>query len=668
MFKKYSFIKAMLMAALIICFAPFVYAQEPEEVDLLSLTLEDLMNVKVTSVSKKPQNLFDSAAAIYVITNKDLLHSGVTSIPEALRMVPGIHVARIDSNKWAVSSRGFNDRFTKKLLVLIDGRAVYTPSFSGVYWEVQDVMLEDVERIEVIRGPGASLWGANAVNGVINIITKQAVDTQGGLVSVGGGDTEQALGSIRYGALLGKDTYGRIYAKYLKRDEFEYEAGGDAGDDWETFRTGFRVDSKLTDSDNITVQGDFNIGDINQRAVNAPSLIPDYSQVVEDNVKVSGWNLLARWQRITSSTSNFNLQVYYDNTKREDIYVHEKRDSFDLDFQHQFTGINNHDLIWGVRYRYTKDDFTSPFLMEIDPASRSDDIFSAFIQDEISIVEDKLFLTLGSKFEHNDYSGYEIQPSGRLLWSPHPDHRVWASISRAVRTPSRGEHDGRLLVVTVPPDPPSLPFPMKVIIEGDSSFDSEELIAYEAGYRFVPEDDLSFDFAFFYNDYDELRNDVEGEVVFQEGFLVQPTSLRNDGDGYVYGLEVSTAWQPTKSLKTDLAYSYLNSEVPGMYSPKHQVSLRTNYSLSENFDIDIWLRYVDDFKARRSMPGGIGTYDIDEYVTLDLRMAWHLTKNLELIAAGQNLLDNSHLEFVQEILILPTEVSRSFYGKIKYSF
>jgi len=669
MIRKYFYINTILrITALIVCHAAFVYAQTPVEDTLINLSLEDLMNIEISSVSKKPQNLSDSAAAIFVITNKDLLHSGATTIPEALRMVPGVHVARIDANKWAVSCRGFNNRFTKKLLVLIDGRSVYTPSFSGVYWEVQDVLLEDVERIEVIRGPGASLWGANAFNGVINIITKHAADTLGGLVSAGGGNLERAFGSARYGFFLGKGTYGRIYAKYLKRDEFEYKAGGNAGDDWDSFHTGFRMDSKLTGPDDITFQGDFYTGDINQRAVNVPSMVPPYSRVVEDDVNVFGGNLLARWQHVLSSTSDFTLQAYYDRTEREDIYIHEKRDTFDLDFQHLFTPTDGHDILWGVRYRYTHDDLTHPYLLEIDPSSSSDHLFSFFCQDEISIVKEKLWLILGSKFEHNDYSGYEIQPSGRLLWAPHSHHRFWAAVSRAVRTPSRMEHDGRLNVVTVPPSSTFLPFPMQIIIAGDSSFDSEELIAYEAGYRFVPGHGFSLDFSFFFNDYDKLQKQVLALPVLKAGHIERSYFSTNDADGHVYGMELSAAWLPAGWVKTNLAYSFLNTDVTGMSAPKHQVSLRTSLSFAEDVDMDVWLRYVEDTKARRGSSTGMGTYDIDEYVTLDVRMAWRLTGNLELIAVGQNLLDEGHMEFVQEIITLPTEIPRSFYCAVKYSF
>lgn len=471
----------------------------PQHHDFLDMSLKELMSVSITSVSKKPQNLSDSAAAIFVITNEDLLRSGATSIPEALRMVPGIHVARIDSNKWAVSSRGFNNRFTKKLLVLVDGRTVYTPSFSGVYWEVQDVLLEDVERIEVIRGPGASLWGANAVNGVINIITKQASTTQGTLVSGGSGTTEKVFGQVRYGTALGEGVYGRIYGKYFNRDAFEYETGEDAGDNWDGARTGFRLDSQAAGPINFTLQGDLYTGNISQQAVNVPLPRPPYRQNVDDDADVSGGNILFRWQRTFSSASNITFQTYYDRTNRNDFYVHEQRDTFDFEFQHRFSPSQNHELIWGGGYRYTADDTTKRYVLDFEPDSRSDNLFNGFLQDEITLIDDSLWMILGAKLEHNNYSGIEIQPSGRLLWTPNAGHKFWTSVSRAVRTPSRVEHDGSLNVAMLPPPSPFMPFPISVTINGDESFDSEKLTAYEAGYRYTPDREISLDIAFFYN-------------------------------------------------------------------------------------------------------------------------------------------------------------------------
>ncbi|WP_269719594.1 TonB-dependent receptor plug domain-containing protein [Desulforapulum autotrophicum] len=436
-----------LFSFLFIIFTPFFLISlcfGANTTDLTQFSIEQLMEVQVTSVAKKSQGLSDSAAAIFVITNEDLRRSGVTNIPDALRMVPGMNVARIDSNKWAVNSRGFNGRFSAQLLVMIDGRSVYTPTFSGVYWEVNDVLLEDVDRIEVIRGPGATLWGANAVNGVINIITKSAKETQGGFVSAGAGNVEKTMAGFRYGGTTGKDITWRIYAKQNSRGAFEHLSGGDGNDDWKTTRTGFRMDSDLTARDNLTVQGDVYQGEINQDLFLISPTTPDsFMDTFPVETSVSGGNLLSRWERTLSSTSDLSLQVYYDTSRRTEDWINEDRDNVDIDFQHRFAPGARHEIIWGARYRYTQDDFSTSdkidtAIVQLDSDSRCDQLYSAFIRDEILFLDNRLHLTLGSKFEHNDYSGFEIQPSARVMWSMNPSHKFWGAVSRAVRTPSKG--------------------------------------------------------------------------------------------------------------------------------------------------------------------------------------------------------------------------------------
>jgi iron complex outermembrane receptor protein len=643
-----------------------------EESDLTGLSLEDLMGVKVTSVSKKEQSLSDSAAAVFVITNEDLRRSGVTSIPDALRMVPGLSVARISSSKWAVNSRGTANRFGGKLLVLIDGRSVYTPSFSGVYWEVQNVMLEDVERIEVIRGPGATLWGANAVNGVINIITRHAEDTQGGLVSVGGGINETAFASTRYGTSLGDNTYARIYAKGFKEDEFQTPQGDDSGDNWDMHQGGFRWESELNASDSVNLQGDIYQGDINQQII-LPSVAAPWSIEVDDDTEVSGGNLLARWQSILSSTSEFTLQAYYDGTEREEAFVHERRNSFDLDFQHRFSPGTRHDIVWGTRYRYTIDDFAANSVVSITPESREDNLYSAFLQDEISLVQNYLRLTLGSKFEHNDYTGYEVQPGLRLLWLPRPQHRLWTSVSRAVRIPSRIENDAILLTKVLPPSVASYGLPVFMKTYGDTDAASEELTAWELGYRFVPHQAFSLDITTFYNDYKNVRT-IEPEGFVNKGtYIEQVFSFTNEFSAHSYGAEVAGSWQAARWVKLDLAWSYLASDMDeaGALSvgkePKHQVSLRSAFTPRKDLDLDLWFRYVDS-TGGLYVPADNSLFDIDDYLTLDIRLAWRPADNWELSLVGQNLLESSHLEFVQESYALPIEVERGVYGKITWRF
>ncbi|MEQ1528954.1 MAG: TonB-dependent receptor, partial [Methylococcales bacterium] len=424
-----------------ICWAePNTTSSAAETPEVLDLNIEDLVNVQVTSVSQKAQALSDAPAAVFVISNEDIKRSGVTSIPEALRMAPGVDVARINANKWAISARGFNGSIANKLLVLIDGRSVYTPAFSGVYWDSQDVMLEDVDRIEIIRGPGATLWGANAVNGVINVITKHSEDTQGGLLTAGGGTKETGFGAFRYGAKLGKDTSVRAYIKGFQRDEFKTPEGLNAGDDWHKQQGGFRIDSRLSMQDDVTLQGDIYQGGLHQ-SITTPTYQPPYQQALSDTIHISGGNITTRLHHNFSSTSDYILQFYFDHYKRQEFIETEERDTLDLDFQHNFAFGKRHNLIWGLDYRYTYDNFATTSLVKLNPSRRGTQLFSAFIQDEIMLIDDTLWFTLGSKFEHNDYTGFEGQPTARLMWAPHTGHRFWASVSRSVRTPARAEHD-----------------------------------------------------------------------------------------------------------------------------------------------------------------------------------------------------------------------------------
>jgi len=642
----------------------------------LELSLEDLLDIEVTSVSKKAQSLSDTAAAIFVITNDDLRRSGVTNIPDALRMVPGLNVARIDSNKWAVTSRGFNGRFANKLLVLIDGRSIYTPTFSGVYWEVQDVSLEDVQRIEVIRGPGATLWGANAVNGVINIITRHTADTQDCLLTLGSGTEERGFGSVRYGTTLGEGTYGRIYARGFKRDESVLTTGGDAGDGWNILQSGFRADSRLSGRDALTLQGDIYKSDINQ-TMELPELTDPYSQIIEDKADDSGWNLVTRWQHTLSPTSEFALQTYYDRIDRKEAIKIEVRDTFDIDFQHRFAAGELHDIIWGLGYRNTHDDFKLSCVGGVYPYSRSDDLFSAFVQDEITIVEDLLWLTVGSKFEHNYHTGFEIQPNARLFWAAHPRHKLWAAVSRSVRTPARVEDDIRMFTSSLPPhshDNPSR-FMVAIMLTGDHDYESEELMAYELGYRVAPIRNLSFDLTVFYNDYDRLRSGVLDRPVPQGPYIEQPLRFDNEIKNHSYGFELASVWQAAYWWRWDLAYSYLRSDFDvrieldkevNSDGPKHQVSLRSVMNIKKELDLDLWLRYVDDVKAVNIT--ALSRTEIESYLTLDARLAWRVRRNIELSLVGQNLLDAKHPEYVHEFYAIPTQIERSMYGKITWHF
>lgn len=679
-------ITLMLLLALTKVSAQALDSIEPDTMDLTGLAIEDLMNIEVISTAKQAQPLADAASAIFVITQEDLRRTGVTSVPEALRMVPGMQVARIDANKWAITARGFNGRFAASLLVLIDGRTVYTPTFSGVYWEVQDLLLEDIERIEVIRGPGASLWGANAVNGVINIITKHAADTQGGLVNFTVGTEERAILGLRYGGQIGDNAFYRVYGKYLERDSLVDERGEDAGDNWDLQRGGFRFDWDPTSQHILSFQGDVYQGSLDQN-LTVPTLTPPFSQVESDNVQVSGGFLQGHWEFIQSPTSQFTVQTYYQREKREELILREERDTFDVEFQHNFSWGERQQIVWGLGYRYTKDDFTNTPLTVFAPTDRDTNLFNVFLQNTIQFLDDQLALTLGTKLEHNDYTGWELQPSVRALWAPHPNHRVWAAVSRAVRTPSRGENDARLNVVALPPVPP-LGLPLVLAASGDSSFNSEELIAYELGYRTWPLEDLFLDLAAFYFDYDSLRQiaGVDANLLFLDNtlggpHLTAPLIINNGATGEHYGFELAVDWRVLNPWRLQLAYSFLRAErrltssgpggnsgeIENGFDPRHQVSLRSAFAIRDNLELDVWLRYVDELKGITTVsPSGL--VQIDDYVTFDIRLGWQPRQDLEFSLVGTNLLEDKNLEFVWETNTFPTQVERGVYVQAKWFF
>lgn len=662
---------AILIAMLALGGGPGYAWAKTDQPDLTQLSLEDLMDIEITSVSKKLQRLSEAAAAVYVITQEDLRRSGVTNIPEALRMVPGIQVAKIDANKWAITARGFNGRFATKLLVLMDGRSVYTPLFSGVFWEDIDTPLEDIDRIEVIRGPGASLWGANAVNGVINIITKTAADTQGGLLTATVGSEERAIGTVRYGGKISPDTPYRIYLKYNERDSAQALNGGQGDDEWDFLRSGFRIDHESSAKDAFVVQGDIYSGSTGE-TITEPSFMPPFSEVSTRENDHRGFNILGRWSRVISDGSDFSLQTYYDRSEYTLAMGDPRVDTFDIDFQHRFEWGSAQEIIWGLGYRFIHDEIEdNPAYVRIDSSDNDLSILNAFIQDEITLIDKTLNLTLGSKFEYNDYTNLEIQPTARLLWKPTVKQSLWASISRAVRIPSRGEHDIDITERVLPPGALFRGSPVtEVRVIGNRDQESETLIAYELGYRIKIQDNLSLDAAAYYNDYDKLRNTNQGmpypENSSPQPRLVLPASMSNGGTDNVYGFELAADYRPWSGGRLQGAYTLtkqdsnddtqrVSGEPP---PPEHQLSLRAGIDLPKNFELDFWWRYVNDLG-----------HQVDSYHTLDIKLGWRLNDNLELAIVGQNLIDNHHLEFLPEFIQTdPTEVERGVYGKVTWTF
>ena len=624
--------------------------------DLTELSLEELMAVEVTSVSKKKQKLSESAAAIFVITQEDIRRSGVTSIPEALRMVPGIQVARGSNNQWNISSRGFNERFTNKLLVLIDGRTLYNPLFAGVTWETQDTILEDIERIEVIRGPGGALWGVNAVNGVINIITKQSQETQGLLVSSVGGN-EEGIVSIRQGGKRGSDFHYRLFTKYFNRDSSFNTMG--AHDDTRMFRSGFRTDWEPANRDHVMVQGEWYSGDGGQQSTVATNkTFPFGFTTGNEDLEMSGGHFLTRWEHTWDSGSDMALQFFYDRYERDENTVKATIDTIDVDFQHRFEFFSNQELLWGFEYRYWMDDLQNTAGTSVFPDSQSFNLVSGFLQDEITFIPDTFIVTIGTKLSHNHFTGFEYQPSGRVLLTPTDGHSLWGAVSRAVRVPSRLE-DNSLLTL---PANSTTPFP--TLVRGNQNFKSEELLAFEVGYRLNTFTRFTFDITGFYNQYDNVR----GTRVIS---LAPPTgTLENNLEVDTLGVELASDIQILDWWRIRGAYTYINMWVEGPINtalsttgrgtPHHQGSLRSLITLPYQVEFDSWIRISDNIPAT----------NIAGYVELDLRLGWKPLPNLDLSLVGQNLLDNHHPEAAPSLFLAtqPTEVQRSVYGKLTWSY
>ena len=615
-------------------------AVEELETLLEQPVLAPALEQEVTTVTRQPSTVGRSPAAVFVITNEMIRRSGAQTIAEALRLVPGLQVARIDGNKWAISSRGLNGRFANHLLVQIDGRSVYTPVFAGTYWDVQDVVLEDIDRIEVIRGPGATIWGANAVNGVINIITKNTRKTVGVYAKGGGGTEEEGFSTIRVGGQQGDLTW-RVYSKWFDRGP-QFDTGNLGADDWHQLRGGLRMDWSPSDCDLVTVQGDIYDG----KSGSNTSTRPPFDEVVE------GGNVLARWTHTIDDDSDYSLQTYYDATDRNSPTFLQHVETVDVDFQHRFPLGYCHNAIWGLGYRriYTSLPTGPAGTFALVPTKLTTDLYSAFIQDEITLSEDRLYLTLGTKLEKNYFTDVEVQPSTRLLWLLDNRRVAWGSISRAVRTPARIDRGFRV---------PLGPF----LLGPSPGFDSEELIAYEIGYRAQPTENFSWDLALSYNVYEDLQ----AREVVGGGFPI-PVAFANEMSGDTYGVEISGRWQVTPCWSLSAWYSFLQielQEAPTLLpsvadvegeSPHNQAFLMSSWDIGCRTDLDLMLRYVDELPA----------IDVPSYLSLDLRLGWHPTSNLELSVVGQNLLDHHHPEFDDAggAPQFTGEIRRGVYGQV----
>ncbi len=630
------------------------------------------VSVEVTSVGRKAQKLADAAAAVYVITQEDIRLSGLTSLPELLRMAPGLQVAQIDGSTWAIGSRGFSGRYSNKLLVQLDGRTLYTPTFSGVYWDAQDVVLEDIDRIEVIRGPGGTLWGANAVNGVISITTKSAAATQGGLASAGAGNYERQ-GTVRYGGEIGGTGHFRLYAKNSAYDNFPRDDGSTAHDQRNMQSAGFRADWALAGGDAVTAQGDAYDGNSDYSAryiqLAPPAAIPqDFGNTLKGN------NLLLRWKHVQSASSEWSLQFFYDAYQRQDVKLGEKRETYDVDFQHRQVWAEKHDIVWGLGWRRTSDDMEDKFHYSFSPLAQRDDIASAFVQDEIALAKDSVYLVVGTKFEHNGHTGLEHQPNLRLRWKIDERQTGWAAVSRAVRTPARSDLDVAINYDAFPGDRRSGGLPYLVRIVGNPEMQAETLLAYEAGYRARPSELISVDATVFYNEYDRLMTFDPAAPFFEAGppaRVVVPLQFQNKASGTSQGLELSGSWQPSKKWTFKAGYSWMTSHIrldPGSgdtltesrngWVPRQQLQFFARHALDSKTDLSASLYYVDKLPSQ----------NVAAYTRLDIRWGWRPRRDLEFSLAARNLLDGQHPEFVTFEGPRNSEAPRSIYGGATWRF
>jgi len=624
---------------------------------LKQMSLEQLMDVQVTSVARRPESVLQSPAAVQVITREDIRRSGATTLGEALRLADNLQVAQKNSHGWAISARGFNTALANKLLVMIDGRTVYTPLFSGVFWDYQDYFMEDVDRIEVISGPGGTLWGANAVNGIINIITRSAAQTQGLYAEGGGGTRPVGLTGARYGGTLAPDVHFRVYGKYADYDDEVLPDGRGPGDGWHHAQAGFRLDSTASTRDDLSLHGDFYEGHQGLDTGGA--------------AQVSGGNIVGRWRRELSEQSDLSLQTYVDRTHLVDPIpafmlntlrlappgdLHDDLTTYDIDFQHQLALGKRHRLIWGAGFRYTHDVVENSPALGFSPDTLNQNLFSAFVQDEVRLAP-QLSLIVGSKIEHNDYTGFEIEPNVRMQWTLAPNQSVWSAISRAARTPSRIDRD---LV-----EPTTAPI---TVLKGSSQYGSEYVTAYELGYKGQLASNLTASVSTYYNDYRKVRSTSITPAT------IIPLFFANNLAGHTAGAELTANWQILEFWSAHAGYNFLQEHIrvqPGQFDlnnalnetadPRHQVSLRSAINLPAHVQLDAALRWVDTLHTNSGPVLG----DVPAYFELDTRVGWQVSSAVELAVVGQNLLHGRHPEygFPSPARI---EIERSVYAKIAW--
>jgi iron complex outermembrane receptor protein len=638
---------------------------------LKQLTLEQLGNVEVTTVSKEPEQVWKTAAAVYVITNEEIQDSGATTIPDALRLAPGVEVAQIDSHQWSVGIRGFGSNLTRDILVLIDGRTVYTTLLAGTYWEVQNVMLQDVDRIEVIRGPGGTIWGPNAVNGVINIITKKSKDTHGALVNAGGGNADQGFLNARYGGGNGTTFDYRVFVLGFDRGP-QFHTDGQDFDAWRTVQGGFRTDWTKSDRDTFTLQGDIYDEGAGQSVVSTSYTQP-YSQTINKTALLSGEDILGRWERVLSEGEDIQLQAYYSGTSREQANFDDYENTFDVDFLDRFRLPARQQISWGGGIRFSHED--NPAVasgLTFTPQKRTDNLLTGFFQDEIGLVENRLTLSLGTKLIHTNFTGLQWQPSVRLLWTPTKKQTLWAAFTHAVRTPSDAEENFSLSGF-IGIGPGGLPFFAR--FNPNPHFRPEELNGYELGYRRLLARTFYLDIAAFFNHYGDLfSEDVTGAPFLENNppptHILLPAQFGNGLVGSTKGVEIAPEWHPVSFWRLLATYSFLQMDlrrgtnsldigtapIVAGSSQRHQATLQSELDFAKHFSFDLTNRYVSALPALKVHP----------YITADARLAWQVSHQFQLSVVGQNLYQPYHFEYGGSDPGPSVGIRRSVFGQVTW--
>lgn len=625
--------------------------------DLLDLSLEDLMNVEVTSVSKKAESKQQAAAAITVITQEDIRRGGFTSVPEALRVVPGLQVARIDASRWAISIRGYRQEFSNKLLVMIDGRSIYTPLFGGVVWAEQNFAVEDIDRIEVIRGPGGTIWGANAVNGVINIISKRAADTQGIRAHAFGGTQESGV-AARYGGRIGESTDYRFSAKGEKIEDFDFDQNYNGNDEWGQLRLGGRMDTKLDERRETTVLWDYFDLDFT-RGAGVPDVNPPFPIVGfnEQHGRSRGGDVQLQYRHAFEGGSRLSAAAYYDVVARRTI-LGEESHTANFSLQHEIRLAPWLDVVYGAEYRYWTTHTEDPAAgVEFDPNDDDFHLGDGFVQFEVPLLDDRLKLIGGTKLGGNSWSGFQYQPSARAVYEPVAGHTVWAAVSRAVRIPSFTDRDltGSLTGLA---------------IRGDRDVRSEELLSYELGYRFYRLDWMTAELSLFWSEYSDVSI-----LVFTPEFP-PAAQFQSAGQASVRGGEIELTFLPVSWLRVIGSYSFLDQyeRLPNSAlatapleksDPRHQFVIRSVLDMPSDFELDAALYFVDGLEGITPV---LQSDNVRQYLRFDLRLGWRPLDWLELALVGQNLLDPRHAEFYDVLGNQSTQVPRSGYAKVVVDF